>query len=265
MFVNHEQRWMMPPRVTPPLSHPFVQILTRIRSTQVGRVILRSLWRDWTIITEKRNASADGVEAEKPPAQLHSWNFYDAAPKGVAIRDVEGRVLGEGTGLGSAAVMYFDLHECRHHPVAEDGVMVHELGHALHYHWAFTHRMKGRALPLPRRYFFPNSEEFFAQVIMNMYLVELGRPPIVGYRSWAYGREAKPHHAHHVPMGRSELLRTANERKLREFEQSFLGDIIRGAPNARIVFADLAKLPVPYNPFRDIADPTGRVYLPGHR
>ncbi len=196
---------------------------------------------------------------------MDAWNYYDASPKGVEIRSVDGRVLGEGTGIGSASIMYFDLHECRHHPVAEDGVMVLELGHALHNHWAFTYRMKGRALPLPRRYFYPFSEEFFAQVIMNMYLVELGRPPIVGYNSWAHGLEAKPHHAHRLPMGRSELLRDATTRKLRELEQSFLGDIIRGAPNARILFSDLSKLAVPYNPFRDIDDPTARVYLPGRQ
>lgn len=103
---------------------------------------------------------------------------------------------------------------------------------------------------------YPYLEEYFAQVVMNMYLRELGRPVIFGYRPWGAGasRAALPP-SYSLRAGRARAPESESQwRAVARFEQT---NIRRWAFKALRLqhlfdrFAALDRRSVPYNPFRD--------------
>lgn len=267
VWVNPQRRTSIPPTGDPVFLVALDETLVRIRGTRVGFVLLNGLKRGFTIITPQVNFRSDGFTGKADRAAFTlAINLAAATAKNEPVRDRGGPFAGEpgnpefrGTGEGAPSVVYFDLAASQRHMVREDGVLVHELSHAIRIAFGSERARPGRTPPLPSRFHFPTSEEFFANTIMNMYLVELGRDPIIGYEKAQHGalyRRARP------SGGRSSAARDAVARKLRSFEQRYLRGIVRRAPGMAGIFAELGSLPVPYNPFRDIDRPNAPVRMP---
>lgn len=277
-WINPERRFVHPPTPDAEFLVGIDTHLQRIVRTSVGRTLLKGLdGTDGVVITPLRNMRSDwvgkvnvgGTSDPLPTATTATLGDRDATLKNEYLRfrsgagaragqRLQGRGSERGTGLGTLSVIFFGLVRCNAYGVGGDGVLVHELTHALENAHGAAVSAPGARLPGLGRLGFPTDGEFLAQVIMNMYLVELDRSPVVGY-------SPTPGFIHRPRRRASRSARTqeATVRKVRLTEQRLLRSIVRRAPpTLRAVFNAFTGLSVPYNPFRDVEDPNAAVYMP---
>lgn len=296
LSVDGESRWVTPPSTVPGFCDRVLRTLRRMAPNPVYSMVSTSLHYEPTAITHFKNVIVDFPDAVdedlgRVPAMTVPWNVEDATRRGEPQRRADDPTTLEdetgwpifgapvGTGLGSPAVIYFDPQStARGYLIArEDGVLMHELGHAVRIvRGAETRRPVGPAPRLgdaPRLPWlgFPNREEFFAQVVMNMYLLAAGRAGIAGYRPNRWAPAAlPPPRMYDLRSGRvrgapRRASLAAWMREMRAFEQRQVRDIIRLGGSIDILIRNLAGIPrdqAPYNPFRDVNDQTARVLVP---
>ncbi|MCB9591488.1 MAG: hypothetical protein H6719_02040 [Sandaracinaceae bacterium] len=258
VWIDAERRWAETDRYDVKFRDAIKAAIDQIALTAVGATVLRALKRERTLITLYENMPKDAIEPSKR-AVASTYSDLDGLAAGelLGTRSTSPTDGPRGTGLGCPSTVYVRLQRSRAHPAGLDGVLVHELAHAMRAAWGEGRVRPAFSLPVARRFRFPKPEEFFAQAIMNMYLVERGRNPIVGYDPRAPGFIPK-----RGPEGRSARMREAVENKVRLEEQRYLRGIIARTSSMRGVINELATLRVPYNPFRDVDRPDARTHLP---
>ncbi len=167
--------------------------------------------------------------------------------------------------------MFFDPAWSNSTAAQVDGVMVHELTHALRrVHGASDTGSALMHVPGPE-WSYPNREEWFAHTVMNMYLIELGRTGTIAY-AW-HNALRSPRTAVVPPTAsfrRARVDDTAYDARLlsiARFEQSNIRWWVRSMSilGSFHAFAALDPARVPYNPFRDASVRYPRVLVPWGR
>lgn len=254
--VDAERR-SLPTRI--PRDEVFLRQITTalhaIRRSRVGGVLVRSI-RPYAVISHISNSNnymgIDGPMFENP-AFTTAGDVRAAHARGATVRSGAGDDdreelppdLGTGTGVGSWALMFVNVGWSREQNAGLDGVLVHELTHAMRITAGAFSRQATR--PVPRTgTSYPNAEELIAETVLNMYLSEAGRGGIyLGYgpsgvpgRLWSRPRGAPPRSSRYADRARYEL------RAIEEFAHRSL--------YMKHVFERLAACDYEgYNPFRD--------------
>lgn len=238
----------------PAFARPMERALQRIRESEVGGVVLRSM-RPRAVISAWSNADNDRPGMTGHGEAFTVWGYtVDAFAAGARVRDSGDppRPTGEiGTGRGCWAATYIHVDECAAQPEGIDGILVHELTHALRItHGAMTQETVRQA---PRtRTMYTHAEEQMAMLVLDMYLSEQGRAPTLVYTAETEGRVERT-----LPLGpRRHRIgkRAAYQRRadLARWQLRAVEDFVGRALTLRVVFERFARLDYDgYNPFRD--------------
>jgi hypothetical protein len=140
-------------------------------------------------------------------------------PPGTDVRDMRGWYSASMDKPGSVDVFYTD-YRCEEDEA--NGVLLHEIVHALRMIWGTSHEVKMRGG-------YPNSEEFYANIIEMIYQSERGFK-VFDYRFHPIDQASVLRH----PMQRALLAELRNKHPL--------------------LFVALAKVKAPFNPIRPIAE-----------
>lgn len=284
ILVNDEYRSKLTGYTArPAFTERLRELVRRIRPTRVGGTLLAALPRDTCIITPKENYDVDigrSLVADDAAALVIAFDDRAATARGSRQRSshddpstaVDERGLPipgapAGTGRGSPSVMYWGEREAVHHGFGEDGVLVHELTHVLRN--AYGARTNFRVEDVPGSpWIYDNVDEFIAQSVLNMYLVELGKRPVVGHSTLAYAElrsyPLDPREAPRLIEGRAAR-DSVELARYRDYERRYILQFFYRAPRLRSVFASFATLSpeaVAYNPFRDAHTGRGLVLAP---
>jgi len=271
--INFEARWEDPPQKILWFHRDSRQLLQRVRDShgRVGFVLTNALVHDLVVVTYLRNLMFDFPEmrARRPAMTVH-WE-RPATRRGEPARRADDPSTPQneggqpdlsyprGSGEGSPAYIYADWEVIRErYAVGADAVLVHELGHALR---ATTGTQTSRGMgPIPdhphdssSHIAYPNREEYFAQVVMNMYLISEGRAPLLGYAPWVPG------------YARVTSSPNPRVRAQRRWQQAHIRELMRLAGPLGPFLHMIRQLPsevTPYNPFRDVDNPRAAVILP---
>lgn len=273
VYINYEQRLASGAIPDREFLQQTRRALRRIAQTRVGHTILAQLpslrvtitpkesfvrdFGEWDESTAAATAFCVSLDPQAATARGEPERYGVDDPSTPDVDEAGTLVPGGfvGTGAGSDAVIYIDWAACSKHIIWPDAILLHELGHALRATLgANTSRSVGW-MPGGRHYF-PNTEELFADLIQNMYVVERGGTPTLGY-----------YQPEHVEQGRAYDLRTGRVRPptsvrvtpgstyWRPWYYGHLRQLMIRSLAMRRVMWVLHQLPrdaVPYNPFRDI-------------
>lgn len=281
--VNYEDRARHPPHIDELFRSSMEHILGRLRRTHVGRTLLSALPIRTVVITPKTNYAVEFGRAEWAEYAAAITVSYDPTaataagqPRVYSVDDPSTPEVDErslrvpgtplGTGRGSPSAIYWGRREAAEHAMGQEGVMVHELTHVLRNAYGASTAAPLRRVPgTPWEY--DNIEEYLAQAVANMYLVEIGRHPLVGHevptgartRTYPPTRRENPVMVPPGPFDRQKR----DLARYREYDRRHIREFYRRAPRLRPIFARFATLPpesVRYNPFRD-ADRLGGVVV----
>lgn len=228
-----------------------VQLIER---TEVGRVLIESM-SGYAVMSHMSNFDNDFLrlpyESSEHPAFTVADDPRAGTARGVSDRphdasstDANGAV---GTGQGAWAIVYVNPPECQRIWVQLDGILVHELTHAMRYTAGAYNRESVRPMPRLRRTAgFPNAEERLAQVMLNIYLSQRGFN-----RLWlGYGGDSVDGRLWERPRYARGSGRRYSERA--RYELRAVEDFAHRSLFMKHVFERLGRMRHDgYNPFRD--------------